>query len=315
MIKSCFILSFLILSTVQAQFQQVWQVEQNWYESGNTLFDVNNDGVVDLTKQLGPYITVYDGTSNYAVLWSLSDPDYEYLTLVKPIYISNSNPEYVVLSSDIWSQYRFRIHLFTAMAENPLWSTADFDGYLSGIDAADLNNDGHPEIIFGCVTAGSDDNSSVIYILDGASGETLWQSEEYAGYITGPYTGDPDGDQKIEILLNRYDLVGNTFILQLLETDTDSCGSGDFNQDGDLDVLDIVSLLSCILAGCDYTDHICDDVTLDGSIDILDIVTIVDWVLNGHQHNSVSVVTEWSVDQEMYESGNIEFDLNASSRK
>ena len=57
--------------------------------------------------------------------------------------------------------------------------------------------------------------------------------------------------------------------------DIDYC---DLNFDGEIDVLDIVIILNCILEneGCDY---LCMDYNSDNDIDILDIITMVNIIL------------------------------------
>ena len=52
---------------------------------------------------------------------------------------------------------------------------------------------------------------------------------------------------------------------------------GDINEDGDIDVLDIVIMVDCILIDdCDE----CSDITNDGETNVLDIVYLVDYILN-----------------------------------
>ena len=52
---------------------------------------------------------------------------------------------------------------------------------------------------------------------------------------------------------------------------------GDINEDGDIDVLDIVIMVDCLLIDdC----HECSDITNDGETNVLDIVYLVDYILN-----------------------------------
>jgi len=57
---------------------------------------------------------------------------------------------------------------------------------------------------------------------------------------------------------------------------------GDVNADGNLDVLDIVSIVNFILEFSEYTDEQFDiaDVNQDGSMDVIDIVLLVGIILN-----------------------------------
>jgi hypothetical protein len=56
---------------------------------------------------------------------------------------------------------------------------------------------------------------------------------------------------------------------------------GDINADGNLNVLDIVSMVSYILGGADLTSEVmsCSDMNQDDSLNVLDIVMAVEIIL------------------------------------
>lgn len=58
----------------------------------------------------------------------------------------------------------------------------------------------------------------------------------------------------------------------------DSACDSDFNDDGNIDVLDIVLLVSCILETGNCTD--CMDFNNDGIVDILDIISIISFIIS-----------------------------------
>ena len=61
-----------------------------------------------------------------------------------------------------------------------------------------------------------------------------------------------------------------------------NCGdsSGDMNGDGAYNVLDVVSLVNCVLAN-NCEDNVCDgDMNDDGAYDILDIVSLINCILS-----------------------------------
>jgi len=62
-------------------------------------------------------------------------------------------------------------------------------------------------------------------------------------------------------------------------TDPPECNLGDINCDGELNILDIVSLVNIIMDDGEYTEY--GDVNDDGYLNILDVVTLVNWVLYG----------------------------------
>ena len=53
---------------------------------------------------------------------------------------------------------------------------------------------------------------------------------------------------------------------------------GDLNGDGEINVLDVVTLVNVILDGGDYISA--GDMNQDGALDVLDIVTLVNIILN-----------------------------------
>ena len=69
-----------------------------------------------------------------------------------------------------------------------------------------------------------------------------------------------------------------------------SDGMGDINQDDNIDVLDVVTMVSFILGTETPTDdeHNMADTNLDGNIDVLDVVVIVNIILNGSSSECIS---------------------------
>ena len=52
--------------------------------------------------------------------------------------------------------------------------------------------------------------------------------------------------------------------------------SGDVNNDEEVNVLDVVQVVNCIL---DNSCSGCDDINMDGNIDVLDIVSLVNIII------------------------------------
>ncbi len=60
------------------------------------------------------------------------------------------------------------------------------------------------------------------------------------------------------------------------------CGAGDVNGDATTDVLDVVSIVGCIIDPNDCPEDIaCADLNGDGAVNVLDVVAIVNIILNG----------------------------------
>ena len=66
---------------------------------------------------------------------------------------------------------------------------------------------------------------------------------------------------------------------------------GDLNNDGGVDVLDVVTMVDIILGGTDADDYqmIAGDLNSDGTIDVLDVVGVVDLILNSAPHRSLNM--------------------------
>ena len=60
----------------------------------------------------------------------------------------------------------------------------------------------------------------------------------------------------------------------------DDCISGDINNDGILNILDVVSLVNNILSGSAQPTGECDDPNQDGVLNVLDVVSLVSTILN-----------------------------------
>ena len=55
--------------------------------------------------------------------------------------------------------------------------------------------------------------------------------------------------------------------------------SGDYNQDGSVNILDVVSIVDLIIDGSfDYNE--CIDVNDDESVDVMDVVILIDQIIN-----------------------------------
>ncbi len=131
-------------------------------------------------------------------------------------------------------------------------------------DLCAINPSGFPGIVtcnYACVDIGYDD----IVVGDGVCHDQIW----------GPWFNCPafdcDGGDCGQELVN-----GECVDISL------SCGTGDMNDDGDLNVLDVVNIVNFILSLEPPTDEeICiGDMNEDGEMNVLDIIIIVNIILN-----------------------------------
>ncbi len=213
---------FLTFTFVDGQFVEKWRVDQDLYETGVVMFDLNKDSVADLTKYLWNNITVYDGNNNYSVLWSVTDEDYEVLNLWN-VYERNEGESdlAVFISSNYYDTLTTAITGYEVLADESLWKTSELQGSYSYVDVADVDNDLTLEVILGLNVYNQTDSSysGVLYIIDGNTGSMEWISNPFQGYLVGPYVANIDDDITKEIVLNVYDYNNESYFLSVWSFD------------------------------------------------------------------------------------------------
>ncbi len=85
-------------------------------------------------------------------------------------------------------------------------------------------------------------------------------------------------------------LAGYSWLDDMNRLGSGPIATGDANNDGALDVLDLVAIVSHILGtnNLEGDGYIASDVNSDGVLDILDVVMIVDWILNTPSRNETA---------------------------
>ncbi|MAN35415.1 MAG: hypothetical protein CMF89_03385 [Candidatus Marinimicrobia bacterium] len=74
-----------------------------------------------------------------------------------------------------------------------------------------------------------------------------------------------------------YDLDGSISDIGALKFNLNCSNFGDLNYDNDINVLDIINLVNCIL----YEEcNVCSDLNYDGIYNLLDIINLVNFILN-----------------------------------
>ncbi len=191
------------------------------------------------------------------------------------------------------------------------------DGYLYGIDTngnnltnwpqdiggkvnsspvfSDIDNDGNPEVI-----TATEEGLLVIYHLDGTSYQNYPISMGAGGFVSSPTVLDLDNDNDNEIIigttenLSIFDIkeIGSSedYYWNNYRGDNHNTGSyiyqsegtiGDLNDDGIIDVLDLVTTINIImdLIEPNSSQLFTGDINSDGIIDILDVVQLVNMIL------------------------------------
>jgi len=223
------VLSLLAVPLVlSAQYAEEWHVSQNYFEMGTSRWDLNHDGTRELTKFLLNTVTAYDGAHNYEVLWSVTNSSHDELFLwdIYPTY-DGGDTMAIFLADNVVGDVITRILGYHILGNYPIWETGDFSGYVSNLDAMDIDRDGQKEVVFGLNDyQGSPGHyASKFYVIDCLTGSLEFQSSLYQGYMVGPTLGNLEGDSTPEILFNIY-LPDSTSILYLFAYQGSYLGQG-----------------------------------------------------------------------------------------
>ena len=175
-----------------------------------------------------------------------------------------------------------------------------FNAISGSIIFEDFDMDGLPELIFGDengklnILKASDSTFSNFYYYN-----NMPISNTFA-YSSSVITSDLDNDGDLEILGGT---TGDLIVIDIKEESSSNyywniyranyhrngyyisssiCTAGDINDDGILDILDIVSMINIIIDSSELTDsEFCaSDMNSDNIIDILDIVTLINTIMD-----------------------------------
>jgi len=204
---------------VSAQYSLDWEIEQNENDFGAIYYDLNEDGVKELGKFWFNTVTFFDGTNEFNPVWQLESANFEYLTLWNLFELDDNVRKAVFLNSSYYDTVLSKISVYSILSTQPSWETEIFNGSIYNIETEDLDNDNQKELIFSLNIYDNSDTSytSQIHILNSLNGETEWISNLYSGYMVGPYVGDMDGDNIIEIVFNLYDYKNEFYTIHSLE--------------------------------------------------------------------------------------------------
>jgi hypothetical protein len=112
--------------------------------------------------------------------------------------------------------------------------------------------------------------------MDKWAGEIDWSLESFpvnAGNHTFKWTFIKD-----QAVTSGSDATWVDFIV-FPPLEMNECGSGDINEDGINNVLDVVSLVNCVLGNDCETCH--GDLNQDGILNVLDVVLLLNNILEG----------------------------------
>ena len=182
----------------------------------------------------------------------------------------------------------------------PGWPKDTGSNIIGSIAFADLDNDGSPEVI-----STNEAGFMLAYHLDGTDINYFPILGDFS-YASSPHILDFDGDNDLELFagttlgLEAFDIKtsggdvnpdgnywnthrANNFRNGAIALSASSCTTADLNNDGIVDILDIVQTINIAMGFMTPTEvQLCAaDVNSDGIVDILDIVMMVNIVISG----------------------------------
>jgi len=201
------------------------------------LFDVNSDGVKDLTLgSLDRYVYTFDGARG-SILWR--SPVFEhYILASSPFADLNGDGERDFVALDNHAVAR----AYSIKTHTMLWERRIGYGVEATPAIGDLNGDGKPEIVFSFIDSGG------IQVLRN-DGSVLWANEDHTYFYTSPTLVDVNSDDLPDVVngdsiahtIVAYRGTDGTELWQTVLPDTDwsqaALVTADIDGDGRLEIL------------------------------------------------------------------------------
>jgi hypothetical protein len=242
------------------------------YDLAPAFGDIDGDGQVDaIIGDSNGYLHHFKGNG---------DLQFNYLGLVNDVDLSgNSDPVLIDSNGDgilelLVGELNGNVNAYEYIGGqfifNGLTNLSNLGLLYTTLDHFDIDNDGDSEIVMGSSQNG-------ISIFDSQQGDWMLMNVDipFTTLRSSPTIADINSDGTLDLF------VGNPSggLLYLKEIININCNLGDINEDGIIDILDIVQIVNIIL-DIDIIPHCSADVNEDGTIDILDIVLIVNWIMD-----------------------------------
>jgi outer membrane protein assembly factor BamB len=234
-------LSLYVADAVTGALKWTYMDVGTFWEEGfaasPVLFDVNNDGVKDLTLgSLDRHVYTFDGARG-SILWR--SPVFEhYILASSPFADLNGDGERDFVALDNHAVAR----AYSIKTHTMLWERRIGYGVEATPAIGDLNGDGKPEIVFSFIDSGG------IQVLRN-DGSLLWANEDHTYFYTSPTLVDVDGDGLPDVVngdsfahtIVAYRGTDGTELWQTVLPDTDwsqaALVTADIDGDGRLEIL------------------------------------------------------------------------------
>jgi hypothetical protein len=142
----------------------------------NTFYDIDDDGIVEVSITSPGRIAFYNGDAGYSLEWELFASPYDYVRLAyaQPTADIDGDgvKEVVVYRS---SSGVGKIYVYDSRTHAEEWSSSEISDFICVLSVVDVDDDGKAEIIFS--TCNFDDSTSHVYIYGHSGGK-----EEGNGY-------------------------------------------------------------------------------------------------------------------------------------
>ncbi|MFA7331540.1 MAG: FlgD immunoglobulin-like domain containing protein [Candidatus Delongbacteria bacterium] len=185
----------------RAQLSELWSVSESELVVSWLWPDLNGDGVQELIMEDGVGSWFFDGTSEYEQVWYVADPN------------SSANTIFGLwLQQDGWCVFRqqnstdqqARLHVYAAGAATESWNTGLLPGNVTEGGIGDFDGDGQLELAWSWHSWDGSAWTSQWTVRNLATGAVELAVQTGAGYLSGPWTGNVEGDASEELLLNWY---------------------------------------------------------------------------------------------------------------
>jgi len=174
--------------TVKWRYTDVGTFWEEGFSSSPIIYDVNGDGIDDLTVgSFDRYIYTLSGKDG-SVLWK--SPVFEHYIRTSPVFTDldgDGEKDFVV-----WDNHAIA-RAYSIKTHRLLWEQRLGYGVASTPAIGDLNGDGRPEIVFSLVVSGG-------VIVLRSDGSILWTNSDWTYFYHSPTLVDVNGDGKLDVV-------------------------------------------------------------------------------------------------------------------
>jgi hypothetical protein len=194
-------LSLSCAAPLFAQLTQLWTVSQSELVVSWTWPDLDGDGVAELIQEDGVSCWFFDGASSYDLVWTVEDPAPATNT-VFGLWLQESG--WYVFRQQNSTDQQARLYIYQTGAAAASWSTALLPGNVTEGGIGDFDGDGQLELAWSWHNWDGSVWTSNWAFRTLATGAAEMSDQTGAGYLSGPWPGNVEGDESEELLLDWY---------------------------------------------------------------------------------------------------------------